>query len=296
MEAFIGETLQSVVSQDYERIEYILMDGGSTDGTVAIIEDYVRRYPGVVRLVSRTDNGAADALQRALQSASGEIFAYLNADDTYFPGAVSTAVNSLLSNTAVAGVYGNAFWVTGNHDPIDLYPTESFNADRLTENCFICQPACFLRTDVLRKVGGFNTNLQVAFDYELWLRIAKHHELLRIEPPLANSRMRRENKTLKQRNRGFREAISAIRKHRGYVPFRWVHSYVSYLLDGRDQFFEPLQPSFTKYLATGLYGTFVNWRRPVQFGREWLSVMSVPAFIRRWNDTWMARRLGMTIR
>jgi glycosyltransferase involved in cell wall biosynthesis len=293
---YIGETLESVTSQDYQPIEYILMDGGSTDGTLEIIESYCQRYPDSIRLISRQDGGAADALQQALQLAAGEIFAYINADDTYFPGAISAAVASLRQHPEVAGVYGNARWVADNHRPLDTYPTEPFDPDKLTQNCFICQPACFLRTDILRSVGGFDTRLQVAFDYELWLRIAARHRLLRIDPLLANSRMHLENKTLRQRQQGFREAISALRLHCGYVPFGWLHSYVAFRLDGRDQFFQPLRPSFTKYLLAGLYGIGVNWRRPLRFLREWAGVMSLPAFVRRWNDTWMGRCLRLRFR
>lgn len=296
MESFIGATIESVLSQDYPNLEYIVIDGGSTDGTVAVINAHQAKYPGRIRLIQEADGGVAEALEKGVAAAQGEIFAYINADDTYFPGALRTAVHWLKSKPEFAGVYGNAYWIDEDGKRLDNYPTEPFQRDTLSEFCYICQPTCFLRTGVLRELGGFNPAYQVAFDYELWLRLAQRHELLRIDALLANSRMHRANKTLRQRTQGFKEASRALRKYYGYVPFRWAHSYASFLLDQRDQFFEPLRPSFTKFIFTLIVGTLLNWSSPVRFWKDWFAVMSPGAFVRRWNDTWVARRLGIFIR
>lgn len=295
-EAFIAKTIESVLSQDYPNLEYIVVDGGSTDRTIEIVREYVAKNPERMRLIAESDGGVAEALGKGLALAKGEIFAYINADDTYSPGALSTAVHWLRNHPAVAGIYGNANWIDQHGRRLGPYPTEEFDKTALAESCYICQPACFLRTMVLREAGGFDAGYQVAFDYELWLRLAQHHELLRIDSLLANSRMHRANKTLRQRTLGFEEASRALRKYHGYVPFRWAHSYASFLLDQRDQFFEPLRPSFTKFVFSLIVGTLLNWSSPVRFWKEWSAVMSLSAFVRRWNETWVARRLGMLIR
>lgn len=295
-ESFISKTIESVLSQDYPNLEYILVDGGSTDRTAEVIREFIERNPARMRLIVEPDGGVAEALGKGLAMARGEVFAYLNADDTYFPGTLRTAVHWLQNNPHVAGVYGNAYWIDDKGQRIGNYPTESFHNETLLNSCYICQPTCFLRTAVLREVGGFNTEYQVAFDYELWLRIAQSHQLVKIDALLANSRMHRANKTLSQRSLGFEEARRALRKYCGYVPFRWAHSYAAFLLDQRDQFFEPLRPSFTKFVFSLIVGTLWNWSSPVRFWREWSRVMSLGAFIRRWNDTWVARRLGILIR
>jgi glycosyltransferase involved in cell wall biosynthesis len=104
---FLEETIQSVLSQDYPHIEYIVIDGGSTDQTLDILE----RYRGQLQFYSAPDGGTADAINRGFRKARGAIWTYLNADDTYLPGAVSTAVCRLLEKPDIAGIYGDAYWV-----------------------------------------------------------------------------------------------------------------------------------------------------------------------------------------
>src|SRR5687767_13622546 len=94
-ESYISRTIESVLSQDYPNVEYILVDGGSTDRTAEIIREYVAKNPDRMRLIAEPDGGVAEALGKGLASAKGEIFAYINADDTYFPGALRTAVHWL---------------------------------------------------------------------------------------------------------------------------------------------------------------------------------------------------------
>jgi glycosyltransferase involved in cell wall biosynthesis len=296
MESYIARTIESVLSQDYPNVEYILLDGGSTDRTAEVIGEFVAKNPERMRLIVEPDGGVAEALQKGLAAAKGEIFAYVNADDTYFPGALRTAVHWLEGHPQMAGVYGDAYWINDEDEYIGSYPTEPFAKETLGQSCYICQPACFLRTESLRELGGFNTEYQVAFDYELWLRLAERHQLLKIDALLANSRMHPSNKTLRQRTIGFKEASRALRKYHGYVPFRLAHSYASFLLDRRDQFFQPLQPSVTKFVFSLFVGTLLNWPSPFRFWKEWSGVISVSALVRRWKDTWVARRLGRSIR
>ena len=282
MARYVEQTVRSVLDQDYPHIEYIVMDGGSTDGTLEIL----KKYEGRARIYSEPDQGAADAVNRGFERSRGSLLAFLNADDYYLPGAVATAARSLVAHPEVAGVYGEGLWVDQQGRTIGEYPTAPFDAALLNEECFICQPAAFFRRSAFQQAGGLDTSLQFAFDYDLWIRLARRHSMLKLDARLAASRMHRENKTLGARRRVFTETIAILRKHYGYVPFRWVHAYASYLADRRDQFFEPLRPTFFKYAISLPLGLYYNRSHPVKFFAEWKSVMSRKGLARRLDETW----------
>ena len=104
---FLRQTIESVLSQDYPAIEYIVADGGSTDGSIGLLD----RYRGRLRYFSEKDDGPSDALHRGFLQARGEIFGWLNADDTYLPGAVRTAVAYLAANPDFEVAYGEGYWI-----------------------------------------------------------------------------------------------------------------------------------------------------------------------------------------
>ena len=114
---FIRETIESVAAQDYPHIEHIVMDAGSTDGTLAILAE----YPDLI-VHSEPDRGAADAINKGLRLAHGEYLTYLNADDVLLPGAISAAVNALAEDPSLAGVYGDASWINEAGATIGPYP------------------------------------------------------------------------------------------------------------------------------------------------------------------------------
>jgi glycosyltransferase involved in cell wall biosynthesis len=270
---FIEATIESVLAQDYERIEYIVMDGGSTDGTL----DILRRYDGRLRWVSEPDRGAADAINRGFARSHGEIFAYLNADDAYLPDAVSIAVRSFQGDA----VYGGAWWIDEAGKRLAPYPVRDFDSDLLARECFICQPASFVQRYAFENVGGMDPELSVTFDYEFWMRLAKTYKIRRIAGTLALSRMHRANKSLGQRADVFRETFRILQRHYGYVPFAWIYAYLCYRADGRDQFFEPFQPSVLRYLESLPKGLLENPSAMGRYLAEWFRVMSWGGLLRR---------------
>ncbi len=279
MATFLPEAIDSVLSQDYPRIDYLVMDGGSTDGTV----DILRSYGKHLRYVSALDRGTADAINRGCQDSRGTIFAWLNADDAYLPGAIRAAVERLTAEPEAGAVYGEAHWVDWRGEVLGRYPTQTFDPQQLSRECYICQPACFLRKSAFEEAGGLDPELQCAFDYDLWIRMAARHRFVKIERYLATSRMHSGNKTLGRRSEVFAESIRVLKRHYGYVPFQWVYGDCCYLLDHRDQFRAPLRPSVFKYLLSLPVGC---WHNPGQLGRffrEWSSVMTLGGFVRRFN-------------
>lgn len=278
---YIEETIQSVLAQDYPHVEYLVVDGGSTDGTLGLVAKYRDR----LRCHSGPDRGVADGVNRGFRLSSGSIFAWLSADDVWLPGAVSKAVGAMLEQPEQAAVYGDAAWVDRDGGLLGNYPTQPFDAALLARQCFISQPAAFLRSEVFAEVGMLDPELRYTFDYELWMRIARIHSMRKIDGRLALARMRRDNISLGQRRQVFEETMAILSRHYGYVPFSWVYSYACYRIDGRDQFFEPLQPSAGKFLLSLPMGLRRNPRHPFRFLAEWAGQMSLGGLGRLWKKT-----------
>ena len=264
MGRFLPETMDSVLSQDYPNIEYIVMDGGSTDNTVDVLRDYERRFPGRFTWTSERDKGQSDAVNKGFLRSHGQIFTFLNSDDTYFPGAVSRAVEAFQAHPDVAVVYGDAYYSDEQNKPIRRYPVDPYDYHRLGSLCHICQPAAFLRAAAFREAGMLDTNLHLTLDYDLWLKISDRHPLLKIDHFLANSRMWADNKTLSRRRITFQEVAKILKKHRGYMPLNWTYGYAAFLRDGNDGFYVHSTPSVVTYLFTLALGFYYN---PLRFHR-----------------------------
>jgi glycosyltransferase involved in cell wall biosynthesis len=275
--SYLEQAIESVLAQDYPRIEYIVMDGGSTDGTL----DILRRYEGRLRWISERDRGTPDAINRGFRLTKGEIFTYLNADDMYLPNAVSAAVRAFREHPDAAVIYGGAWWVDEIGQRIAPYPVHDFDRTLLARECYICQPAAFLRREAFENAGGMDPDLNLTFDYELWMRLSRVHEFRRIEEDLALSRMHRTNKSLGQRREVFRETFRVMRRHYSYIPFQWVYGYLCFQADGRDQFFEPFQPSVLRYLQSLPRGLILNRTAMFRYLSEWFRAMSWAGLRRR---------------
>ena len=269
---FIARTIESVVKQDYPHIEHIVMDGGSTDGTLDILKTFGER----LQCTSASDAGAADAINRGFLRSRGSVFAWLNADDVYLPGAISTAVGHLITAPEVAVVYGEGIWVDQDDAVLGRYPTVSpYDKAMLERECSICQPASFIRREAFAGANMLDPKLQSAFDYDLWIRLSQRHRFLAVPDVLAASRMHAGNKSLAQRRLAFEEAIHILSRHFEYVPVNWIYGYLTFLQDGRDQYFQPLQHSLITYLASLPVGTFYNYKRMLRYWADWASRVSI---------------------
>jgi glycosyltransferase involved in cell wall biosynthesis len=164
----VEETIRSVLLQDYPDLEYILIDGGSTDGTV----DVVRRYERWLTFwVSEPDQGQSDALNKGFGVATGEVLAYLNADDIYMPGALGT-VGRAFADSGVSWHSGRGRLFGPGVGWGYTWPRKPF-AERwqwLVRNCLV-QPSTFWRREAAQRVGPFNLELAVSMDHEYWLRL-----------------------------------------------------------------------------------------------------------------------------
>jgi glycosyltransferase involved in cell wall biosynthesis len=264
---FLEETIASVLAQDYPNIEYLVMDGGSTDGTLEIL----KRYEGRLHWRSAPDGGQADAVNRGFAKTSGDIFAFLNADDTYLPGAVARAVEAICYHPNAAVIYGDAWHVDESGRRLSRYPVEPFDRARLQRRCFICQPAAFIRRDAFAAASGLDASLRFALDYDLWIRLADSHDFVKIDAELATSRLHADAKTVGQTADALRETIGVLKRHYGYAPYNWIYGYAHHGMTG-----EPLaaaRPGLSiasagRALALGLG---YNWRHPIRYCRDVLA-------------------------
>ncbi len=159
-----------MLEQDYPRIEYIIVDGGSTDGSVDVIKKYAGR---LAWWVSEQDKGQTDAINKGFNRASGEILAWLNSDDTYNPGAVSAAVKYLTENPDVAMVYADCNYINEQGGVIGKFNSAQTDHRRLREGyVHIPQQTMFFRANYWQKLGPLDPSFYFAMDYDLWTRIA----------------------------------------------------------------------------------------------------------------------------
>lgn len=208
---FIEETIRSVLLQGYPDLEYIIIDGGSTDDSAAIIRKYEKwlSYWAV-----RPKRGQAAAINEGLARASGDIVAFLNSDDTYYPNCLISVANSFRR----AGdniIFGEGMWVDKNNRHLLKYPTFWPSRYAFECGCTLCQPAVFIPRHIYQKVGNFNESLNSVFDFEYWYRCiekgVKFHFLKKL---LAASRMHAINKTLSSRAAVIDEFTSVRLRHR----------------------------------------------------------------------------------
>ena len=191
---YIQETVESVQMQDYPHIEHIVIDGGSTDGTV----EFLQEQPDII-WVSEPDRGQSHALNKGFRRARGEIIGWLNADDTYQPGAVSTAVQFLLAHEEVDLVYSDLQIIDENSQPVGVTKAQPFDLNTFIFSNYINQPTVFMLRRVIEKLRGVDENLHYTMDRELWLRAGLVFNMRYLQDQvLANFRLCRGTKSFEQ--------------------------------------------------------------------------------------------------
>ena len=200
---FLERTIRSVLSQDYPRIEYIIIDGGSTDGSVEVIKNYQSR---ISAWVSEQDHGQTDAINKGFAKAKGEILAWINSDDTYNPKAVGEAVKYLIENPDVAMVYADCNFIDEHDDVIGKFNAKQTNYKLLRQGyVHIPQQTMFFRA---KYWTALDPSFYFAMDYDLWTRIASHAEIKYLQDKVwANFRIHTSSKTNVNDERGWQEML-----------------------------------------------------------------------------------------
>jgi glycosyltransferase involved in cell wall biosynthesis len=193
---FIEETIRSVLLQNYPNLEYIIIDGGSTDETLEIIERY---KPWISHFASEPDRGQTHAINKGLRIASGDILAWLNSDDIYLPDAINTSINALQENSDVSFVYGHALFVDEKGNTIkqySAYPLKSgYHRMKYWKGWMVPQPTLFFKRQLLDRYGYLDETMNYAMDYEWIIRISQHNQYECIDQAIATYRRHRSSKT-----------------------------------------------------------------------------------------------------
>lgn len=239
---YLEQTMLSVLEQDYPHIEYMVMDGGSTDSSLSVIEKYSSR---LAFWVSEKDKGQTDAINKGFSRAKGEILAWLNSDDVYHPGAISQAVAFLQSHPQIGMVYGDLDFIDEKGRVVGKFSAAQTDLPRLRRGfVHIPQPAAFFRARHWQAVGPLDPTFFFAMDYDLWVRLAGVSEIKYLPgKPWAKFRLHSDAKTISADDRCWPEMLR--------VHYR----------DGGSHF----APIVFKYHLRRLVSPFINWRRRSMF-------------------------------
>lgn len=208
---FLREAIESVRAQTYEPLEHIVVDGGSTDDTLAILRGFEQ-----VQWVSEPDRGQSHALNKGFGTARGEILGWLNADDHYLPDAVAEGVRAL-QETGGGLVYADVTRVNDDGvNPRRIRSRPTFDLwTELNAGCGIFSPSVFFTRKALDAVGGLDEGLHLTMDYDLWLRIGKRFPVRHVDAVWSVQRIHDDAKTMTHYEEFWPERLKVSRRHGG---------------------------------------------------------------------------------
>lgn len=268
---YIDTTIKSVLEnkKHYPNVEYIVMDGNSKDGT----QDVVRSYGDAIDIfISEPDEGQADAINKGFSHATGDIYAYINSDDYYFPETFKKVAQIFEENPDVDVIYGDCVFVDEYEQFLRYFTeVEPFDAYRLTScSDFIMQPTCFWRAKPFKDIGGFDKNHHFGFDWEAWCKIVqigcKFHYL---QEPLAVNREFSQTKTLSGGMKRVNELLRIVNTYKqSFLP----HAYYSYLraemsLEAKPSLWFKIKRKFISLMAyKNIFNNFKTWSEKHLYG------------------------------
>ncbi|MFN2214379.1 MAG: glycosyltransferase family 2 protein [Anaerolineales bacterium] len=280
---YLEDSIESVFAQDYPSLEYLIADGGSTDGSIEIIRKYESQ---LAWWVSEADEGQAAAINKGMAQAQGEIVAWLNSDDLYLPGAIKEAVRAFQENPRVKMVFGNAITIDAQGVPLKELVFPDWELEDLIGFRIICQPAVFMRREVYRQVSGLDPRYHFMLDHHLWIRIASTGSILHRDSFWAAARHHEAAKNVSQAPAFGRETLEVldwmqqqedlstiIKEHKRKVMAGAYRLNGRYLLDG-GLYRAALKSYARAFINQPLY-TARHWRRIIYACLGWLGVKNL---------------------
>jgi glycosyltransferase involved in cell wall biosynthesis len=200
---FLESTIRSVLDQNYPNLEYLIIDGGSTDESVDIIRRYAHRLS---YWVSEADQGQTHALIKGFKRSRGDVMGWLCSDDLLLPGALATVCDFFVAHPEVDVVYGDALWIDRDGRFIRCKREMPFSRFvMLHDHNYIAQPSTFWRRSIYEAVGGLDSRFQLAMDTDLWERFSKQTKIVHIPKYLSCMRFYPEQRTWSQRSKSLSE-------------------------------------------------------------------------------------------
>ncbi|MGC4035933.1 MAG: glycosyltransferase family 2 protein [Chitinophagaceae bacterium] len=198
---FIEETILSIINQDYPNLEYIVIDGGSTDNSVEIIKKYSNK---IYYWISEKDSGQADAINKGFKKATGEIINWINSDDQLVPGALKKIADSFAANPNAVMIHGRIeyFGESINSFYSRNLPRQDIQTRYIAHIC-MPQPATFYRQTLLTEQGLLDEQLHFSMDADLFIRAGLHYEIVQTEDVFARFRLHSTSKSVSSFNKTF---------------------------------------------------------------------------------------------
>jgi len=223
---YLEETIRSVLLQGYPNLEYIVMDGGSTDGSVEIIKKY---EPWLAYWTSEPDGGQGDAINKGFAMATGELAGWINSDDIYFPRAFEVVVSWWIENGKPDDlITGTKLKGNSTLDSLTRLPQQPFTNEHLQQRCIVEQPSTFFTLKRFKGIGGIDERYHFSIDYDLWLRMTSKGAIIRyIDADLAVTRVHSSTKTSRFQKRSCRESLTAVWRSYRVIPNLWVKKLVT---------------------------------------------------------------------
>lgn len=211
--AFLEKTILSVIRQNYPNLEYFIVDGGSTDGSVEIIEKYAdqQKYPSPLSWwVSESDSGQAEAINKGFRRAQGEFVTWLNSDDLFLPDTLAQAAAVLEANHQLGFVFGNALTIDPQGGILNGLVFRDWGFKELLRFHIICQPSVIMRREVLERAGYLDQSYHFMLDHHLWLRMARLAPIQHLDCFLSAARQHPSAKNVSQAPKFGEEALRLL--------------------------------------------------------------------------------------
>lgn len=209
---FIDWTIRSVLQQDYPALEYVVMDGGSTDGSAERIARYA---PYLAHWQSEKDDGQADAIRRGFMKTSGDIMAYLNSDDLLAPDTLHQVARYFAENPEVDAVYSNRLFIDGKNTVLRCWSLPAHHDWFIRRKDYIPQETCFWRRGLYERVGGIDSSYRFAMDYDLFVRFMQTGRMRHVDGYWGAFRQHGDSKTETQLRTTGNAEIARLRKRHG---------------------------------------------------------------------------------